>query len=167
MTTPLGTVHVGFAEPISLATWLRAGADPADPGARRLTLHKVAFQVAVGINSVTPAMATALVTLALLGVRDRALTLGQVRRVLAPLLDYLTDRGLPHSGDALSTAGGVRRVLAALAEQKVVTVYEGGEEPVYAIERGQHLVAAFYRNSAIHHVIDRAIAELVLLGDPA
>ena len=30
---------------------------------------------------------------------------------------------------------------------------------VYAIERGQHLVAAFYRNSAIHHFVDRAIAE--------
>ena len=58
-------------------------------------------------------------------------------------------------------------MLAALAEQRVVTVYDGGEEPVYAIERGQHLVAAFYRNSAIHHVVDRAIAELVLLRDPA
>ena len=166
MSTPLGTVHVGFAEPLSLATALQ-GVDTDDPGARRLALQKVAFQVAVGINSVTPAMATALVTLALLGVRDRALTLAQVTRVLEPLLDYLTERGLPHSGEALSTPAGVRRVLAALAEQKVVTVYDGGEEPVYAIERGQHLVAAFYRNSAIHHVVDRAIAELVLLRDPA
>ena len=87
--------------------------------------------------------------------------------MLEPLLAYLTDRGLPHSGEALSTPAGVRRVLAALAEQKVVTVYDGGEEPVYAIERGQHLVAAFYRNSAIHHVVDRAIAELVMLRDPA
>ena len=76
MSTPLGTVHVGFAEPLSLAAALQAGADPDDPDARRLALQKVAFQVAVGINSVTPAMATALVTLALLGVRDRALTLG-------------------------------------------------------------------------------------------
>src|SRR3954471_16010418 len=68
MTTPLGTVHVGFAEPLSLATALQAG-EPGDVDARRLALQKVAFQVAVGINSVTPAMATALVTLALLGVR--------------------------------------------------------------------------------------------------
>jgi len=166
MSTPLGTVHVGFAEPLSLAAALQAG-EPGDVDARRLALQKVAFQVAVGINSVTPAMATALVTLALLGVRDRALTLAQVTRVLEPLLDYLTERGLPHSGEALSSPAGVRRVLAALAEQKVVTVYDGGEEPVYAIERGQHLVAAFYRNSAIHHVIDRAIAELVMLRDPA
>jgi len=167
MQTPLGTVHVRFAEPLSLATALHAGADPGQPDARRLTLQKVAFQVAVGINSVTPVTATALVTLALLGVRDRALTLGQVQRVLQPLLDYLTDRDLPHSGAVLRSLHGVRRVLAALAQQGVVTVYEGGEEPVYAIERGQHLVAAFYRNSAIHHVVDRAIAELVLLRDPA
>ncbi|MGR7023009.1 glycerol-3-phosphate 1-O-acyltransferase [Geodermatophilus sp. URMC 62] len=164
--TPLGTVHVGFAEPLSLAAALRSGADPADPDARRLTLQKVAFQVAVGINSVTPATATALVTLALLGVRDRALTLAQVQRVLQPLLAYLTERRLPSSGAALDTAGGVRRVLGALAQQGVVTVYEGGEEPVYAIERGQHLVAAFYRNNAIHHFVDRAVAELVMLRDP-
>src|SRR3954468_1575273 len=166
MSTPLGTVHVGFAEPLSLAAALQAG-EPGDVDARRLALQKVAFQVAVGINSVTPAMATALVTLAPLGVRDRALTLAQVTRVLEPLLDYLSERGLPHSGEALSSPAGVRQVLAALAEQKVVTVYEGGEEAVYAIDRGQHLVAAFYRNSAIHHVIDRAIAELVMLRDPA
>jgi glycerol-3-phosphate O-acyltransferase len=163
--TPLGTVHVGFAEPLSLAAALRA-TDPADPDARRLALQRVAFQVAVGINAVTPATATALVTLALLGVRDRALTLGQVQRVLQPLLAYLTETGRPHSGAALGTAAGVRRVLGALAQQGVVTGYEGGEEPVYAIERGQHLVAAFYRNSAIHHVVDRAIAELVMLRDP-
>jgi glycerol-3-phosphate O-acyltransferase len=37
---------------------------------------------------------------------------------------------------------------------------------VYAIERGQHLVAAFYRNSAIHHFVLRAVAELVLLSKP-
>src|SRR3954447_5903750 len=167
VSTPLGTVHVSFAEPLSLAAALEAGADPADPDARRLTLQKVAFQVAVGINSVTPVTATALVTLALLGGQGRALTLGQVQQVVAPLVGYLTERDLPHSGSVLGTARGTRRVLAALAQQGVVTVYEGGEEPVYAIERGQHLVAAFYRNSAIHHVIDRAIAELVLLRAPA
>jgi glycerol-3-phosphate O-acyltransferase len=100
-------------------------------------------------------------------VRDRALTLGQVRQVLEPLRDYLAERGLPRTDDALRSGAGVRRVLGALARQRVVTVYDGGEEPVYAIEQGQHLVAAFYRNSAIHHFVDRAVAELVLLSPPA
>jgi glycerol-3-phosphate O-acyltransferase len=111
-------------------------------------------------------VATALVTLALLGVRDRALTLAQVRQVLGPVRSYLEERGLVGAIGPLSTDTGLRRVLGALERSKVVTIYAGGEEPVYAIERGQHLVAAFYRNSAIHHFVDRAIAELVLLAEP-
>jgi glycerol-3-phosphate O-acyltransferase len=163
----VGTVHVRFAEPLSLREALEPGGHDDNPDTRRLTLQKVAFEVAVRINRVTPVTATALVTLALLGVRDRALTLRQVRGVLEPLRAYLAERGLPHSGDVLRTDTGVHRVLGALAQQKVVMVYTGGEEPVYAIERGQHLVAAFYRNSAIHHFVDRAVAELVLLSEPA
>jgi glycerol-3-phosphate O-acyltransferase len=165
--TRIGTVHVRFAEPLSLREALDTGGYFDGPDAKRLALQKVAFEVAVRINRVTPVTATALVTLALLGVRDRALTLGQVRGVLEPLRAYLSRRLLPHSGDILRTDGGVRRVLGALAQQNVVTVYSGGEEPVYAIERGQHLVAAFYRNGAIHHFVDRAVAELVLLSQPA
>src|SRR5215510_5930681 len=183
----VGTVHVGFAEPISLRAALPPGGpdgnsvrldpaappsaslDPAAPpkDAWRLALQKVAFEVAVRINRVTPVTATALVTLALLGVRDRALTLGQVRGVLEPLRGYLAERGLPYSREILNTDAGVQQVLGALSQQNVVTIYAGGEEPVYAIERGQHLVAAFYRNSAIHHFLNRAVAELVLLSPPA
>src|SRR5215467_7880617 len=163
----IGTVYVRFAEPLSLRAALPPGGPDGDKDAWRLALQKVAFEVAVRINRVTPVTATALVTLALLGVRDRALTLGQVRGVLEPLRDYLTERGLPHSREILDTDAGVQRVLGALSQQNVVTVYAGGEEPVYAIERGQHLVAAFYRNSAIHHFLDRAVAELVLLSPPA
>ena len=162
----IGTASVRFAEPLSLREAM-AGDDSEDRDAWRLRLQKVAFEVAVRINTVTPATATALVTLALLGVRDRALTLPQVRRVLEPLLGYLAERDLPHSSEPLRTGDGVRQVLGALAQQHVVTIYDGGEEPVYAIEQGQHLVAAFYRNSAIHHFVDRAVAELVLLSEPA
>src|SRR5215469_2856708 len=165
----VGTVYVRFAEPISLRAALPPdGPDGPDGGkdAWRLALQKVAFEVAVRINQVTPVTATALVTLALLGVRDRALTLGQVRGVLEPLRGYLADRGLPYSQGILNTDAGVQRVLGALSQQQVVTIYAGGEEPVYAIERGQHFVAAFYRNSAIHHFLDRAVAELVLLSPP-
>jgi glycerol-3-phosphate O-acyltransferase len=169
----IGTVYVRFAEPISLRAALPPagpdGPDGPDGGkdAWRLALQKVAFEVAVRINQVTPVTATALVTLALLGVRDRALTLGQVRAVLEPLRGYLAERQRPYSREILDTDAGVRQVLGALSQQNVVTIYAGGEEPVYAIQRGQHLVAAFYRNSAIHHFLDRAVAELVLLSPPA
>jgi len=158
--SPVGGVQVCFGEPISLRSRvLRA------EGGRRLALQKVAFEVAVGINRVAPVLPTALVTLALLGVRDRALTLGQVRGVLEPVLDYVAVRRRPAAGPELwGRPPGVRGVLEALWRENVVTAYSGGDEPVYAIERGQHLVAAFYRNSAIHHFVNRAIVELMLVS---
>lgn len=45
----------------------------------------------------------------------------------------------------------------------MVSGYEGGTATVYKIEPGQHSVAAFYRNSAIHWFVNRAILELALL----
>src|SRR5262249_32713822 len=65
--------------------------------------------------------------------------------------------------DVLRTETGMRQVLDALAQQNVVTIYTGGDEPVYAIERGPHPVAAFYRHSALHHLLPPAVAALVLL----
>src|SRR4051794_30805834 len=127
---PLGSAYVRFAEPISLRDALGAQPD------RRLALQKVAFEVCVGINRVTPVVATALVTLALLGVRDRALTLAQVRQVLGPVRSYLEERGLVGAVGPLSTDTGLRRVLGALGRSRGGTIYAGGEGPGEAIERG-------------------------------
>ncbi|MGE3289584.1 MAG: glycerol-3-phosphate 1-O-acyltransferase, partial [Pseudonocardia sp.] len=167
--SPIGTAYVRFGLPISLRAALESGSAAAGggPEGRRLALQKAAFEVAVGINAVTPVIATSLVTLTLLGVRDRALTLPQVARVLHPVREYVLERGLPHAIELLDTEEGLRRVLAELTAERVVTTYTGGDEAVFAIERGQHLVAAFYRNTSIHHFVNRAIAELMLLCPPA
>ena len=45
----------------------------------------------------------------------------------------------------------------------VASVYAGGTEPVWSIAAGSHRVAAFYRNGALHHLVNRAIVELALL----
>jgi glycerol-3-phosphate O-acyltransferase len=106
----------------------------------------------------------ALAALALLGVRDRALTLSQVRRVVEPVLDYVEARGLPDTGiGSLRTNGGVAEALLSLRREKVVRAYTEGTEPVFSIEPGHHIVAAFYRNSAAHHFVNRAIVELAVL----
>jgi glycerol-3-phosphate O-acyltransferase len=175
---PVGGVHVSFGEPLSLRAALSAANDPAldagpdgegavdeeDSAARRLALQKTAFEVFVRINRVTPVTSIALAALALLGVRDRALTLSQVRRVVEPVLDYVDARGLPHTGIAsLRTNGGVAEALLSLRREKVVSAYTEGSEPVFSVEGGHHIVAAFYRNSAIHHFVNRAIVELSIL----
>ncbi|WP_280271439.1 glycerol-3-phosphate 1-O-acyltransferase [Nocardia wallacei] len=173
-----GHVYLRFGAPLSARERLAAHGDPLvpDPGfgapeaeeardQERKAVQRLAFEVAVGINAVTPITVNALVTLALLGVHERALTLGEVRRVLEPVRDYIQHRGLPSGElDTLSDDHALAVVLEQLSLARVVTVYRGGLEPVYSIEAGAHLEAAFYRNSAVHWFVNRAILELAILA---
>jgi glycerol-3-phosphate O-acyltransferase len=165
----VGTAYVRFGEPLSLKEALRRA--DAERGGGRWTVEKIAFEVFSRINRVTPVTAPALVTLALLGVGDRGLTLGEIHRLVRPLHEYAGRRGLPTATlDALKTENGLAEVLNALATSGVVRRYAKGIEPVYGINPGQHSVAAFYRNSAIHWFVNRAITELAWsmeLGTPA
>jgi glycerol-3-phosphate O-acyltransferase len=152
-----GTVRVRFGVPLSLRQAL------ADAGEGSAQLEKVAFRICVGINRASPVTASSLVTFALLSVRDRALTLEQVREVIAPLLDHLDARDIPGPAADLRDASAVNDTLAALVDGGVVSVYAEGSEPVWAIAPDRHHVAAFYRNGMLHHVLNRAIIELVVL----
>jgi glycerol-3-phosphate O-acyltransferase len=153
----LGKAYVRFGEPFSLRQTCPRG-DGQPP---RWTLDKIAFEVFQRINQVTPVTAPALVTLALLGVHDHALTLREVHELIEPLLDYASQRNLPTTalGD-LHSVRGVEKVLDTLVQSGVVGRHDGGLAPVFYIEPGKHSVAAFYRNSAIHWFVNRAIVEL-------
>jgi glycerol-3-phosphate O-acyltransferase len=158
----LGTVHVRVGEPLSLREAL---AEESAPGARRGNeVEKVAFEVCHRIGLATPVTPTSLVTLALLGVEDRALTVAEIRGILDPLLDYVERRDLPTtSGDLdLRTGDGLNRTLEALTKGGVMRQFADGLEPVYGIRPERHLEAAFYRNAAVHFFVNRAITELIL-----
>lgn len=151
-----GKVRVCFGEPTSLSEVL--GGEE-----REHAVERVAFEVCHRINRATPITDTALVALALLGVEDRALTLEEVRVTLAPLLEHVELRHLPRTGELdLSKPSGVRQALEALCGHGVATCYSDGTEPVWSIGSERHLEAAFYRNSVVHFLVNRAIAELVL-----
>ncbi|MGH9008335.1 MAG: 1-acyl-sn-glycerol-3-phosphate acyltransferase [Acidimicrobiia bacterium] len=156
----LGKAYVNFAEPISL----RQVRTERKLAPEKILVGKIAFEVLHRMNRVTPITPTALLTLALLGIGDRALTPAEIRSVLDPLLDYVAVRKLPQAGTVdLAAPGGLRPALDALVTTKVVTRFTGGVEPVYAIGENQHLVAAYSRNRIIHFFVTRAITELVLL----
>ena len=155
-----GMAHVRFGEAFSL----RQALAPAQDEAARWTLPKIAFEVFQRLNRSTPVTAAALVTLALLGVHDRALSLDEVRGTVEPLLDYAHQRGLPTVALAqLRQDQGVQTVLDALVASGVVKRHDGGIETVFFIAPGAHGVAAFYRNSAIHWFVNRAILELAVM----
>jgi glycerol-3-phosphate O-acyltransferase len=161
-----GDIHFRFGEPISLAKALGRPDPSAEPNAdaENLAVQKLAFEVCVRINRVTPITVSSLVTLAMLGSGFRALSVDEVVQALHNLLYFVRSRGLPTVGDLdLDDAEGVRRALEALAENGVVTRYTEGIEPVYVIGPDQQLAAAYYRNTVIHFFVNPCIVELALL----
>jgi len=162
-----GQISITFGEPLSLAETLGV-TTPAvhpNPDERSLAVQKLAFEVSVRINRATPITATSLVTLAMLGCGDQALSIPEAVRSLENILLYVRSRGLPTTGPLdLDTPDGVRRTLDLLVENGVVTCYDEGPEAVYAIGPDQHLTAAYYRNTIIHFFVTSAIAELALLA---
>ncbi|NED63464.1 glycerol-3-phosphate acyltransferase, partial [Streptomyces sp. SID10244] len=145
-----------FGEPFSLRQALR------EAGEGRARLDKVAFKVMDEINAATPISATSLAGFAILGARDRAYTAAEIEAILAPLLDYIDQRELPGPDPALCRGIGLRRTLRELTDAGVLTAYDGGTDTVWSIAPGNHAVAAYYRNGALHHFVDRAIVELGL-----
>jgi glycerol-3-phosphate O-acyltransferase len=150
----LGRVHIAFGEPLSLRESLgEAYAADADKAEVRLAVQKTAFEVMHRINSVTPVTHTAIAGLALLSSDYRALTEAEIGEICAELVAHAEHRGITVKGDP---AAAIRE----LVDSKVIERFDGGTEPVYRIADNQHLVAAFYANSAVHAFVVRAIAEL-------
>jgi glycerol-3-phosphate O-acyltransferase len=157
-----GRVQVHFGEPIAALEALERHDTATDS---RLALSKLAFEICTKINAATPLTPTGVVTLAMLGVDDRSLTATEVCRVLEPVRRYADARRLPGAEEVseLRTPADIEPTLATLVDHGVVSCYDKGREPVYAIGPENALVAAFYRNTVIHWFVNRSIAELALV----
>jgi glycerol-3-phosphate O-acyltransferase len=157
-----GQAYVDFGEPVPLAERLNEFA--SEPGGGGHEVERVALDVCHRINRVTPVVPGAVVTIALLAA-DRGLTLDEVVKVVRPLASYLNKRGVPVACDGrLDDPTVVARALDELVAAEGAIRHDGGREPVWALGPDQHLVAAFYRNSALHFLVTRAVAELVRLA---
>jgi glycerol-3-phosphate O-acyltransferase len=168
--TRLGRAYLDFGEPVPLRERLaeiRGDTVSAAQDGERDDGHQVerlALDVCYRINQVTPITTTAAVTLAMLAA-DRALSLDEVLRTVDPLARYLANRHWQIAGGAnLADRATVRLTLQELTSSGVLNSYDGGNQTVWGICSGQHLVAAFYRNTAIHALVDRAIGEVSVLA---
>ncbi|MGA5299598.1 lysophospholipid acyltransferase [Nucisporomicrobium flavum] len=157
-----GRVYLQFGEPLPLRE--RLAELRGDERAQARTVERIALETCRRINAATPLTTTAVVCLALLAA-DRALTVNEVLATVAPLARYLRQRGRPVAGAAdLTDRATIRRTLDDLVRSGVLTSYDGGTETIWWIGPGRHLVAAFYRNTAVHMLVDRAIGELGLVA---
>ncbi|BBX96138.1 putative acyltransferase plsB1 [Mycobacterium lacus] len=158
----LGRAYLDFGEPLPLRKRLEElRVDEAGTGTE---IERVALDVEHRINRATPVTPTAVVNLALLGA-DRSLSISEVLATVRPLASYIAARNWTVAGAAdLTNRSTIRWTLHQLVSSGVVSVYDAGTEAVWGIGADQHLVAAFYRNTAIHILVDRAIAEMALLA---
>lgn len=158
----LGRAYLDFGEPLPLRKRLEElRAEESGTGTE---IERIALDVEHRINRATPVTPTAVVSLALLGA-DRSLSISEVLATVRPLASYIAARNWKVAGAAdLTNRSTIRWTLQQLVASGVVSVYDAGTEPVWGIGAEQHLVAAFYRNAAIHIVVDRAIAETALLA---
>ncbi|OBL04314.1 glycerol-3-phosphate acyltransferase [Mycobacterium sp. 1245499.0] len=159
----LGRAYLDFGEPLPLRKRLEELRALQESGAST-EIERIALDVEHRINRATPVTPTAVVSLALLGA-DRSLSISEVLATVRPLASYIAARNWKVAGAAdLTNRSTIRWTLHQLVASGVVSVYDAGTEPVWGIGAEQHLVAAFYRNAAIHIVVDRAIAETALLA---
>jgi glycerol-3-phosphate O-acyltransferase len=160
--TRLGRAYLDFGEPLPLRKRLEElRADESGTGTE---IERIALDVEHRINRATAVTPTAVVSLALLGA-DRSLSISEVLATVRPLASYIAARNWVVAGAAdLTNRSTIRWTLHQLVASGVVSVYDAGTEPVWGIGTDQHLVAAFYRNTAIHILVDRAIAETALLA---
>jgi glycerol-3-phosphate O-acyltransferase len=158
----LGRIYINFGSPVPL--YERMVALRAEGLTDRQVIERIALDVCHRLNQATPVTATAAVCVAMLG-EDRALTLDEVCATVAPLAHYLRARGWPVAGGAdLTDRATVSQTLHDLVGSGVLTCYAEGPTTVWGIGDDQHLIVAVYRNSAIHVLVLRAIAELALLA---
>ncbi len=161
----LGRAYLDFGEPLPLRKRLEElrALDTSTSGTGT-EIERIALDVEHRINRATPVTPTAVVNLALLGA-DRWLSIGEVLATVRPLASYIAARNWAVAGAAdLTNRSTIRWTLHQLVDSGVVEVYDAGTEAVWGICEDQHLVAAFYRNTAIHILVDRAVAETALLA---
>ena len=158
----LGRAYLDFGTPLPVRERL-AELRADDPDGTH-AVERIALDTCHRINRATPVTVTGVVCLALLAA-DRSLTLDEVLGTVAPLARYTEGRRWPVAGGVnLTDRATIRRTLQELVSSGVLSSYGAGTETIWGVGEQQHLVAAFYRNTTVHILVDRAIGELGLVA---
>ena len=152
---PMGKVYVDFGKPVIVKKAPR----PND----RIGLSKIAFEVAVEANRATPLTLTSLMCFSLLGIAPRAMRADELLAVIKFFVKWATERNIRFSDDlAQQSLAGIQNVINTLVNNGLFVCYDQGSSTVYTIQPEKHPLASYYRNSIIHHFLNKAIIELSL-----
>ena len=152
---PMGRVRIDLGTPVVVAR----APDPDDKQA----LARIAFDASVSANRVTPLTVTAVMCLILLGTAPRGATAEELARVTRFLTGWAKARGIRLSEELQSLDRDALRARAdTLVNSGLILRDDAGSATVYTILPGKHAMASYYRNTIIHHFLDKTIIELAL-----
>ncbi len=152
---PMGRVRIDLGKPVVVAR----APDPDDKQA----LARIAFDASVSANLVTPLTVTAVMCLILLGTAPRGATAEELARATRFLTEWAKARGIRLSEELESLDRDALRTRAdTLVNSGLILRDDAGSATVYTILPGKHAMASYYRNTIIHHFLDKTIIELAL-----
>ena len=152
---PMGRVRIDLGKPVVVAR----APNPDD----KLALARIAFDASVSANRVTPLTVTSVMCLILLGTAPRGATAEELARVTRFLVQWAKDRGIRLSEELQSLDRDALRARAdTLVNSGLILRDDAGSATVYTILPDKHAMASYYRNTIIHHFLDKTIIELAL-----
>jgi glycerol-3-phosphate O-acyltransferase len=152
---PMGRIRVDLGAPVVVK---RA---PAPDDKQALT--RIAFDVSVQANRVTPLTVTSVICLGLLGTAPRGATAGELRGFVRYIAWWARARGIRMTSDLTGRdRAAIGRTIDTLVNSGLLIRDTLGSTRVYAIDPARHPVASYYRNTVVHHFLDKAIIELSL-----
>lgn len=153
---PMGRIYLNLGTPVVL--------EKAPDTDDRLALSKIAFQVAVEANRVTPITLASLVTMILLSAAPRALTRHEVSFEVEQLVNWANQRQIPITSDFdASNSKHAQSIIDVLVNNKMLSRFDDNSIELFSIAPEEHAQASYYRNTTIHHFLVKAFAEVALL----
>ncbi len=152
---PMGRVRIDLGAPVVV----KVAPDPED----RMALSRIAFDASVSANRVTPLTVTSVMCLALLGTAPRGATGEELAQLTLFLSEWAKARGIRLS-DELDpfNRDAIRATADKLVNSGLILRDDAGRETVYTLDPAKHPMASYYRNSVIHHFLDKTLIELAL-----
>lgn len=162
MNEPYGKIYIRFAEPFGLDE-VPDGAVPADPDESSSAAIRLAFEVCTRIEQVTPIKSADVLTMVLLAANGRALTISELFQQASQISQLARQRNLPlATGFDLTDEEKIAAALLSMRRSRLIQEFDKGSAPIYFIPEGQHLAAAYYRNTITHHFLYAGLGEMAL-----
>ena len=157
LRSPMGRIYINFGDPVPVDAPQALRNEDND-------LYRLAFRVAVNANRITPMTMPALVCLVLLGALPRALTTQQLSdRVMALVAWAREQRIALTSAYNAADREQLDSVMGMMIRRGLITRSERGVETLLGLADQKHRVAGYYRNTAVHFFVNKAIVELALM----